>query len=251
MFYAPHFFWKNWEGGRLRSITIDLSTPIMNKNDRGEKIKQLAEYLQNSLWYNNSYATKFLLCELLYVLNSIINMIIINKFLNGKFITYGSDVFSHFKATDQESRKNPMVEVFPRVTKCSMNMYGISGTIEQIDSLCVLAVNVINEKIYIAMWIWLILLNIVSCIVFIFHLLIFSIPTMRKKCLAYILGHKHNSNGIMQTFNQIGDIFLIYLLKKNIDCQSFDLLLTELSLGGRNNLKPSANEEDYIRITGV
>nr|BDT61844.1 MAG: innexin [Penaeus monodon endogenous nimavirus] len=199
MFYAPHFFWKNWEGGRLRSITIDLSTPIMNKNDRGEKIKQLAEYLQNSLWYNNSYATKFLLY-----------------------------VFSHFKATDQESRKNPMVEVFPRVTKCSMNMYGISGTIEQIDSLCVLAVNVINEKIYIAI-----------------------IPTMRKKCLAHILGHKHNSNGIMQTFNQIGDIFLIYLLKKNIDCQSFDLLLTELSLGGRNNLKPSANEEDYIRITGV
>ena len=49
---------------------------------------------------------------------------------------------------------DPMAKVFPKVTKCSFHKYGPSGTIEIRDGLCVLPLNIINEKIYILLWFW-------------------------------------------------------------------------------------------------
>ena len=44
--------------------------------------------------------------------------------------------------------------MFPKVTKCTFNKYGPSGTVERTDHLCVLAINIINEKIYVFLWFW-------------------------------------------------------------------------------------------------
>jgi hypothetical protein len=49
---------------------------------------------------------------------------------------------------------DPMARIFPKVTKCTFNKYGPSATVEYIDGLCVLPLNVINEKIYIFLWFW-------------------------------------------------------------------------------------------------
>ena len=46
-----------------------------------------------------------------------------------------------------EDRPDPMNVVFPKVTKCTFFKYGTSGTIESRDGLCILALNVINEKV--------------------------------------------------------------------------------------------------------
>ena len=42
---------------------------------------------------------------------------------------------------EDEDREDPMMTVFPRVTKCSFHNYGASGTIQKHDALCVLGVN--------------------------------------------------------------------------------------------------------------
>ncbi len=39
------------------------------------------------------------------------------------------------------------LQVFPRLTKCTFYNYGSSGTIQAHDALCVLALNIINEKV--------------------------------------------------------------------------------------------------------
>lgn len=46
------------------------------------------------------------------------------------------------------------IEVFPRVTKCTFHKFGASGTIQKHDALCVLALNILNEKIFIFLWFW-------------------------------------------------------------------------------------------------
>lgn len=78
-------------------------------------------------------------------------MFFIDTFLGGAFLTYGTEVIK-FSQQNQENRTDPMVIVFPRVTKCTFHKFGPSGTIQHHDALCVLALNILNEKIYIFLW---------------------------------------------------------------------------------------------------
>ena len=52
-----------------------------------------------------------------------------------------------FMGQDDRTRTDPLTKVFPRVTKCDWHHYGPSGSIQKVDALCVLAVNIINEKV--------------------------------------------------------------------------------------------------------
>ena len=52
-----------------------------------------------------------------------------------------------------------MIYVFPRMTKCTFHKFGTSGNIEKHDALCILPLNIVNEKIYIFIWFWLLLLG--------------------------------------------------------------------------------------------
>ena len=63
-----------------------------------------------------------------------------------------------FANADQEQRFDPMIYVFPRVTKCTFHKFGSSGTISRHDSMCVLSQNIINEKTYIFLWFWFIIM---------------------------------------------------------------------------------------------
>ena len=52
--------------------------------------------------------------------------------------------------------------MFPKVTKCTFHKFGPSGTVERFDGLCVLPLNIINEKIYVFLWFWFIIVSVVS-----------------------------------------------------------------------------------------
>lgn len=54
----------------------------------------------------------------------------------------------------QEQRVDPMVYVFPRVTKCIFHKYGAGGSLQTHDSLCILPLNIVNEKTYVFIWFW-------------------------------------------------------------------------------------------------
>ena len=58
----------------------------------------------------------------------------------------GSDVLA-MSEEDPNLRKDPLNSVFPKVAKCTFNKYGPSGTIEKFDGLCILSLNIINEKV--------------------------------------------------------------------------------------------------------
>ena len=45
-----------------------------------------------------------------------------------------------------------MVYIFPRMTKCTFHKFGSSGEIEKHDAMCILPLNIVNEKIYIFIW---------------------------------------------------------------------------------------------------
>ena len=80
---------------------------------------------------------------------------------------------------DPDQRYDPMDAVFPKVTKCTFHTYGPSGTINRHDSLCILALNIINEKIYVFLWFWFVSVAIISALAILYRVVIFLVPSVR------------------------------------------------------------------------
>ena len=106
-------------------------------------------------------------------------MYFVNFFLGGVFMTYGTDVIN-FMSMEDKDRSDPMMEVFPRVTKCTFHKYGASGTIQKLDALCVLGLNIINEKIYITLWFWFVLLALITALYSVYVVALISMPGLRR-----------------------------------------------------------------------
>ena len=105
-------------------------------------------------------------------------MFLLDRFFDGTFFTYGIEVMS-FADRDQEDRIDPMIYVFPRMTKCTFHKFGTSGNIEKHDALCILPLNIVNEKIYIFIWFWLLLLGALSFLVLVYRVVIIFSPYIR------------------------------------------------------------------------
>ena len=86
-------------------------------------------------------------------------------------------------AGNPEERADPMNIVFPKVTKCTFHKYGPSGTITRHDGLCILALNIINEKIYVFLWFWFVSVAIFSALALLYRMFIIITPSMRVNAI--------------------------------------------------------------------
>merc|ERR1712241_1602632 len=103
-----------------------------------------------------------------------------DTFLGGEFRRYGSEVLS-FVDMDPEDGVDPMSRIFPRMTKCIFHKYGGSGTIQRYDALCVLGMNILNEKIYIVLWFWFVILAVITAVNLVVRVMQLFCPTTRQR----------------------------------------------------------------------
>ena len=179
LFYLPHIAFKMWEGGKVRNIIAGLNQLILDRRDRVDKERVLAGYFVESLNTHNFWAVKMLFVEFLYLVNVIGQIYFVDLFLGGEFSTYGLEALRFLEA-DPEQRIDPMATVFPRVTKCSFYKYGPSGTVQTHDAICVLPVNIMNEKVFVFMWFWLMALAAVTAVSLLYHIFVMITPSITK-----------------------------------------------------------------------
>lgn len=231
LFYVPRYLWKIWEGGRMKMIMQDLNCPISTDAEQTDKhYSALVNYLLRNLGSQNVYAYRFFFCEILNFINVIGQIYLIDFFLDGEFKTYGIDVVK-FTEIESEHRIDPMARIFPKITKCTFHMFGSSGNIERIDALCVLPLNVINEKIYIFIWFWFIILGILSGLSLVYRIAVLVGPRQFRGMLLSArsrLSMSHHVYIITQKF-QIGDWFIFYQLSKNIDAYKYRQLIADVA----------------------
>jgi len=202
-------------------LVQDLNVPIVDPDEKKDRIALLVDYFtanrNNHVWYANM----FYFCELLNFVNVLGQIFFMDFFLGGEFSTYGTDVIS-MTSLDQEEREDPMARVFPKMTKCTFHKFGPSGTVERFDGLCVLPLNIINEKIYVFLWFWFVLVAVVSGLQVILRLFQASVPSTKASML-----HQRSRLTPMFQIQAVcrhvggGDWFLIYQLGKNIDSLIF------------------------------
>ena len=177
MCYVPHFIWKRMEGGQIRALLQDLYLPRINTEEESHRTQRnlIANYIHRNMKKHNIYAGKFVFCEFLNLVNVSFQLYAMDLFFNGHFSTYGTEVLS-ISNRDAETRADPMAKVFPKMSKCTFHKYGPSGTIQNFDGLCVLPLNIINEKIYVMLWFWFIFLITWTAVFFIFRMItVFSV----------------------------------------------------------------------------
>ncbi|XP_055644137.1 innexin inx1 isoform X2 [Toxorhynchites rutilus septentrionalis] len=157
--YLPKVLWEASEGGVMRTTVMGLNHGICREDEKCAKKNALMEYFLKRLRRHKLYVLRYFACEALCLVNIIVQLWMMNKFFEGEFYSYGWRVMN-FSDQPQEQRIDPMVYVFPRVTKCIFHKFGASGTIQKHDSLCILPLNIVNEKTYIFIWFWFIILAV-------------------------------------------------------------------------------------------
>jgi len=204
-------------------------------DDRRSRSAALAQYLYETMHTNTRFFVSYFSCEVFNFVNAIGNIFLIDRFLNGAFFEFGMRVIE-FSNMDQEERSDPMIEVFPRMTKCTFMKYGSSGTIQKHDALCILALNIINEKVYIFLWFWLIILSIISGLALVYRLVEFFSPAMRLRLLRRLSLKSSTSSPSSSSVEiivkrlDLGDYYFVSMLGKNLDGFLFSTLVDDLAL---------------------
>jgi len=237
MFHIPRIVWKHSEGGLMKMLVGDLTDPLMlvNKEKRTERVDFIKKYFQESVKSHAGYAFKFFLCEILALVNVVGQIYFTDRFLGYQFTTYGWDVLS-VTAGNPEERADPMNIVFPKVTKCTFHKYGPSGTITRHDGLCILALNIINEKIYVFLWFWFVSVAIFSALALLYRMFIIITPSMRVNAIMARNLYQVERPIVEDVLNcprhswtdKVGDYFIIYLLAKNLSPVAMKELLEKL-----------------------
>jgi len=240
-----------WEGGRIRTLVPD-DLVYQHSDSRlrnfaippgvasKEKIEKRVEAMKGTLSKRNGrsnvspralrrYFWSYMFCELLNLINVIGQIFFTDKFLGGMFLDYGGGAFEAANK-DPEERDDPLNRVFPKVAKCTFQKYGPTGTIEKYDGLCVLPVNIINEKIYIFLWYWLVILTIVTGIYAVYRLLTICSRALRKATLKLRTNGLASPDVLDRVSDQltVSEWFFVCMLGANLDPYVFKRLLDEM-----------------------
>lgn len=228
LFYVPRFIWRGFEKGKVKSMLLDLSKPILSEEERSQNISKLGTYFITRKGRHGNYALKYILCEVLNFVNVISQIYLVDRFLGYEFTTFGSDVV-RFTGTDLENRLDPMIRVFPRMTKCDFYRYGSSGDVQKHDALCLIPLNILNEKIYVFMWFWFVILAVLSGLALVYRTMVFLSPRVRYY-LIFILDRLTSPQRLNTVLSHMsyGDWFLLQQVGHNIDSRNFRDLLAEL-----------------------
>ncbi|GFV74751.1 innexin inx2 [Trichonephila clavipes] len=221
LFYVPRYFWKSAENGRIKNLILGLNSPCLSEEVKNSNKKLLVEYLVANLNNHKLYFISYLFAEFLNFVNVIGQIYLIDCFLGGEFSSYGVKVLQ-FTGWDGSLRYDPMIHVFPRVTKCLFHKFGSGGSIELIDTMCILPINIINEKIYIFLWFWFIILAVLSGLVLAYRLVLIFWPKSRflvTSSRARLV--KHDNLHIVLSKFKLGDWLILDMLSKNLETLNF------------------------------
>jgi len=239
LFYLPRMIWLSMEGGLMAFLCEGCSDRDVEQSSEKEK-KLLANFLEFVHNKFNAYTYIFFICELLNIVISVSQFFATDAFLGNQFYYYGIDIFNYYRlppeVRDLNSTFNPMCEIFPRVGNCMVNRYNRGGGQQTGNAICILALNMINDKVFAFCW-YLHMVLILASIhrVLLRTVQIFSCDVryfmMKMTMYKYLTNNKHINHIKYYLRNcSIGDWLLLYQMNKNMNKRFFAEFLALLSL---------------------
>lgn len=224
MFAIPSFLWKMTAQNKITSLVMDLDEHIVQK-ERKSKCQSLVKFLMRSRGSHAATFYWFMLLEVMNAVNVVAQMFLMDRFLGGNYWSFGLKFWKHRTSPSPYEDPllfDPLIKVFPRMTKCTFHVFGASGDVERHDAFCLLSVNHVNEKIFIVIWFWFMGLLIASAIGVIYRMITYSSPDLRIIVLQARC--RMASPLVLEEIvsrSSPADWFLLSLLAKNLDAFNF------------------------------
>lgn len=216
--------------------------------------KKYASLFHSTLHHNTGYFLQYLICEVLNFIVDIVNIYITDVFLGGRFMRYGTQVMYYYSHSPSLRRDlpNPMCTVFPTVTSCTFHSVGTAAGEQKFNSLCVLSLNIINEKVYLLLWFWLFFMAALTALHLIYRLFTIMMPVSRSVLLLLRARMFHNSD--LKTVKKIlsycylGDWWVLYQLGRNSNTHFFRYLLRHIEQDFTLKERRAAQKERRHRL---
>lgn len=270
-FYTPHYLWRKMEGNRLSALVSGLhmaslslseteikvndNLKVPSKNERDERIQQIRIGFINRLHLNRPWAYWLTLCEILNFANVIGQIYFTDFFLRGAFLRLGQAITEPMS----KDKINPLDIVFPKVTKCIFHKYGPSGSIQKHDALCVMALNIVNEKIYTVLWFWFVVLAVITGLGLVWRMLTMILHARSTAFNRFVFSMAcpgiYNPWNVLKVTHEyyFGDWLFLYYIAKNLDNYVFKELLQRLAedlenkRSARYKILPADVEEELLK----
>jgi len=225
MFYVPRYLWKAKEAKRLRELISELKKNHISEMSEHNSSK-LIQDVADSLLIGGDYFFFFVFCEVYYFFHLVAQIWFTNIFLQGQFLNLGVN-WLRYNYQDDDYSGDPLIKVFPRLTKCSFHRFGFSGSIETHDSLCFLPLNIVNEKIYVVLWFWYIFLFLITAPYLVYRVLIISFSVLRFYKLRH-LAPNCDKKHLKALTKQPGIWFVLEFLADNMKTSHFRDLINRI-----------------------
>ena len=135
---------------------------------------------------------------------------------------------------------------------CTIAQVGVTGDAKQVSGMCILNQNIINEKIFLALWFWYIFLFAVCGCVVMYNITTIVMPQLRTCMISHHSQNKHYDGSLTNFLNNecdIGDWFLLNQIGKNVDKYFYEKFVNELfaqsNKKARKKETPPHDNEDY------
>merc|ERR1712029_765389 len=164
--------------------------------------------------------------------------------------------------TDEIDPFNPMCNTFPTRVACKLTTGGTGGLGNNNNEYCILTQNIINEKIYLALWFWfeaiyyIIIAQLIWEVCFLIAPLIsgilgFILPSASRIFSKYhrrflILGTRKDKGDVAAYLPNLsfGEVFVLYQLEKDIPSDFFYEMLLKLSVNEQEAETETVNEQE-------
>ncbi|CAG0920529.1 unnamed protein product [Notodromas monacha] len=238
-FRVPREIWKALERGKLRSLLKEHVEPenrklyvMKSEKERENATDRLADYLISSHGSHTWYLVRYLGAQLLNLVVVVMNILLMDKFLAGRFVGLGVE-YLKYSAVDDEERIDPLIKVFPRVAACDFHTVGVSGTIVNNPAICILAMNIFAEKVFFFLWWWFFFVLIPVTSASLLHWVWVATSAARRTQLLMSKSRRAEPTSVnavvYQKMSNVGDFFLLLQLSLNMPTEAFSQLIDVLA----------------------
>jgi len=239
LFYLPRMFWIMMEGGLMKFFGKGTTTRFIE--DQEEKRDKLVQFFCKNIHNKyNIYFCGFIFCEVLNLLIVIFHFALTHRFLHYRYISYGFDVWQYYQLPEEEQRmpgrKNPMCNTFPRIASCDYWRWGSGGRQENINAICILALNHINDKVFFILWWWCFFVMLIALVRLIYRAIQCRCASLRLQLINMRMNRYFRRSAKVEKIEafisqcKLGDWFVLYQMSKNLNRPFFMDFLTALSI---------------------